>query len=48
VLVYSTLFCIGEICFGRYPAAVALGMVAVACGIAIWQLVQGTAAWQEM
>src|SRR5271166_3595547 len=48
VLVYSTLFCIGELCFGRYPAALALGVVAVACGIGIWRMVQDTAAWQEM
>ena len=47
VLVYSTLFSIGEICFGRYAAGAALGVVAVTCGVTIWRLVQGTAAWQE-
>jgi hypothetical protein len=48
VLVYSTLFSIGEICFGRYAAGAALGAVAIACGVTIWRLVQGTAAWQEI
>jgi SSS family solute:Na+ symporter len=47
VLVYSTLFSIGEICFGRYPAGAALGVVAVACGITIWRLMPDAAKWQE-
>jgi len=47
VLVYSTLFSIGEICFGRYPAGAALGVVAVACGVTIWRLMPDAAKWQE-
>jgi hypothetical protein len=47
VLVYSTLFSIGEICFGRYPAGAALGAVAVICGVTIWRLMPESAKWQE-
>jgi Na+/proline symporter len=47
VLVYATLFSIGEICFGRYSAGALLGAVAVACGIAIWRLMPAAAGWQE-
>jgi solute:Na+ symporter, SSS family len=47
VLVYSTLFAIGEICFGRYQAGGILGAIAVACGITIWRLVGHATTWQE-
>jgi len=48
VLVYSTLFCIGEVCFGRYPAAAWLGGLAIFCAVVIWRMVQNTAAWQDL
>ena len=47
VLVYSTLFSIGEICFGRYQAGGLLGALAIACGIVIWRMVADTGNWQE-
>ena len=47
VLVYSTLFAIGELCFGRYQAGGILGAIAVACGITIWRLVSNATTWQE-
>ena len=47
VLVYSTLFAIGELCFGRYQAGGILGAIAVACGVTIWRLVSNATTWQE-
>jgi SSS family solute:Na+ symporter len=47
VLVYSTLFAIGELCFGRYQAGGILGAIAVTCGITIWRLVSNATTWQE-
>ena len=47
VLVYSTLFAIGELCFGRYQAGGILGAIAVACGVTIWRLVSSATTWQE-
>jgi Na+/proline symporter len=47
ILVYSTLFAIGEFCFGRFPVALALSAVAAVCAIAIWRLMPRSAAWQE-
>jgi SSS family solute:Na+ symporter len=47
VLVYSTLFSIGEICFGRYQQGGLLGALAIACGVVIWRLVAETGNWQE-
>jgi SSS family solute:Na+ symporter len=35
-LVYSMLFCIGQLCFGRYTAGAILGFVAAGCGVAIF------------
>jgi solute:Na+ symporter, SSS family len=46
VLIYSTLFCIGEWCFGRYQAGFMLAIVALACGVAISRLMPKTADWR--
>jgi Na+/proline symporter len=48
VLVYATLFSIGEICFGRYSAGAVLALVATVSGVVIWRLVQGSPAWQDI
>jgi SSS family solute:Na+ symporter len=45
-LVYSMLFCIGQLCFGRYQAGAALGLVAVACGVAIFLLMPKSETWR--
>jgi solute:Na+ symporter, SSS family len=47
VLVYSTLFAIGELCFGRFAMGAALALVAVICGVVIWRLMPESADWQE-
>jgi solute:Na+ symporter, SSS family len=47
VLVYSTLFAIGELCFGRFAMGGALALVAVVCGVVIWRLMPESADWQE-
>jgi SSS family solute:Na+ symporter len=47
VLVYSTLFAIGELCFGRFAMGAALALVAVVCGLVIWRLMPESADWQE-
>src|SRR6266850_3096378 len=46
VLIYSSLFCIGELCFGRYQAGFVLAIVAGACGVAISRLMPKPAEWQ--
>jgi SSS family solute:Na+ symporter len=47
VLVYSTLFAIGELCFGRFAMGGALALVAIVCGVVIWRLMPESADWQE-
>jgi solute:Na+ symporter, SSS family len=47
VLVYSTLFAIGEFCFGRFAIGGALALVAIVCGVVIWRLMPESADWQE-
>jgi SSS family solute:Na+ symporter len=47
VLVYSTLFAIGELCFGRFAMGGALALVATICGVVIWRLMPESADWQE-
>ncbi len=47
VLIYSTLFCIGEWCFGRYQSGFLLAIVAVACGVAISRLMPTANEWQS-
>jgi solute:Na+ symporter, SSS family len=47
VMVYSTLFAIGELCFGRYQQGGLLAALAIACGIVIWRMVADTGNWQE-
>ncbi len=46
VLIYSTLFCIGELCFGRYRVGFLLAAVAIVCGFAISRLMPKPAEWQ--
>src|ERR1700694_1553754 len=46
VLIYSSLFCIGELCFGRYQVGFVLAIVAIACGVAISRLIPKPAEWQ--
>jgi SSS family solute:Na+ symporter len=47
VLVYSTLFAIGELCFGRFAIGAALALLAIVCGVVIWRLMPESADWQE-
>jgi solute:Na+ symporter, SSS family len=47
VLVYSTLFAIGELCFGRFAMGGVLALLAVVCGVVIWRLMPESADWQE-
>jgi SSS family solute:Na+ symporter len=47
VLVYSTLFAIGELCFGRFATGGALALLAIVCGVVIWRLMPASADWQE-
>src|SRR2546421_2625721 len=47
VLIYSSLFCIGELCFGRYQAGLLLAIVAIVCGLAISRLMPKPAEWQS-
>ena len=46
VLIYSSLFCIGELCFGRYQVGFVLAIVASACGVAISRLMPKPLEWQ--
>jgi uncharacterized membrane protein HdeD (DUF308 family) len=47
ILIYSALFCIGEICFGRYQASLVLGIVAIGSGVIISRLMPKPAEWQS-
>jgi len=46
VLIYSALFAIGELCFGRYQAGFLLAVVVIVCGLAISRLMPKPAEWQ--
>ncbi len=46
IFVYSTLFCIGEWCFGRYQPGFYLAILAAACGLAILRLMPKSTEWQ--
>jgi len=46
VLIYSALFCIGELCFGRYQTGFLLAVVAIVCGLAISRLMPKPAEWR--
>jgi hypothetical protein len=46
VLIYSALFSIGELCFGRYQAGFLLAVLAVVCAVAISRLMPKPAEWQ--
>ena len=46
ILIYSALFCIGELCFGRYGAGLAFAAAAVVCGWAISRLMPKANEWQ--
>ncbi len=45
VLVYATLFCIGEWCFGRFRQGMYLAIVAIASGAAIYRLMPRSTEW---
>jgi len=45
VLIYSALFCIGELCFGRYAQGIALGVVAFVCGLILSKLMPLPSQW---
>ena len=47
VLIYSALFCIGELCFGRYGAGSAFAVVAIVCAWAISRLMPTANEWQS-
>jgi len=47
VLIYSSLFYIGELCFGRYQAGLLLAIVAIVCGLAISRLMPKPAEWRS-
>jgi Na+/proline symporter len=47
VLIYSALFSIGEICFGRYQAGAVLGIVAIGSGVIISRLMPKPVEWQS-
>ena len=46
ILIYSALFCIGELCFGRYGAGLAFAAAAIVCGWAISRLMPKANEWQ--
>ena len=46
VLIYSALFSIGELCFGRYQVGFLLAFVAIVCGLVISRLMPKPAEWQ--
>jgi hypothetical protein len=45
VLIYSALFCIGEICFGRYGQGLLLGCISIVCAIVISRLMPKASEW---
>ncbi len=45
VLIYSTLFCIGELCFGRTGQGIVLGVVAAVCALVISKLMPRPSEW---
>jgi solute:Na+ symporter, SSS family len=47
ILIYSALFCIGELCFGRYAAGAVFAVVAIICGLAISRLMPNANEWQS-
>jgi hypothetical protein len=46
VLIYSALFCIGEICFGRYQAGFLLAVLAIACAWFMSRLMPKPTEWR--
>jgi len=46
VFVYSTLFSIGQLCFGRMGPGLLLGLVSVASGVALYRLMPKPAEWR--
>jgi len=46
VFVYTALFCIGQICFGRIPSALLLGLVCAASGVALYRLMPKPTEWR--
>ena len=46
VFVYTALFSIGQICFGRYSSGLILAVVSVSCGVALYRLMPKPNEWQ--
>jgi solute:Na+ symporter, SSS family len=46
IFVYSALFSIGQLCFGRMGPGLFLGLVSVASGVALYRLMPKPAEWQ--
>jgi hypothetical protein len=46
VFVYSALFSIGQICFGRMGPGIFLGLVCAASGVALYRLMPKPAEWR--
>jgi hypothetical protein len=46
VFVYSALFSIGQICFGRMGPGLVLGLVCAASGVALYRLMPKPAEWR--
>jgi SSS family solute:Na+ symporter len=46
VFVYTALFCIGQLCFGRMASALGLGLVCAASGAALYRLMPKPTEWR--
>jgi SSS family solute:Na+ symporter len=46
VFVYTALFSIGQVCFGRYSSGMILAVVSVSCGVALYRLMPKPNEWQ--
>jgi len=46
IFVYTALFCIGQLCFGRMASALSLGLVCAASGVALYRLMPKPAEWR--
>jgi Na+/proline symporter len=46
VFVYTALFCIGQLCFGRMTSALYLGLVCASSGVALYRLMPKPTQWR--
>jgi solute:Na+ symporter, SSS family len=46
IFVYTALFCIGQLCFGRMTSALLLGLVCAASGVALYRLMPKPTEWR--